>query len=254
MPLIRNIVLIIFLLLAQEEKQKQKQKQMPPSLYQPDDLIKARLASQHALDRLKDKFPASVPEDDLFAYVLNAADRGPGVRHCLRVILSKDNEIKKEDNGKSYSYKPPIDVRSEQGLLQLFQRDADQRSLEVAKLKKGWPDCDTAIDKLESEHKLVVLRNKKDGTPRVIFEDDPSLHAPLDREFIDLWMTVPLPPKDDVIKFLVQSKRTPAGRVADNKVIAKVKSKQRKSRQSSKQTNKHMVGIFRDYSALRKGK
>lgn len=218
-----------------------------------EDVTKASLASQHALDRLKDKFPASIPQDDLFAYVLIGADRErAGVTHCLKVILGKDNEVRKLSDG-SYSYKPPIDVRSEEALLQHFQRDADIRSIEVAKLKKGWPECDVAIDKLESEHKLVVLRNKKDSTPRVIFADDPSLHAPLDQDFVNLWMGIQLPQKDDLIRALIQAKRTPAGQVADNKVMAKPKQKVRKTRQSAKQTNKH-INLFRDYSALKKGK
>lgn len=218
-----------------------------------EDVTKASLASQHALDRLKDKFPSSISQDDLFSYVLHGPDREkPGVTHCLKVILGKDNEIKRSSDG-SYSYKPPIDVRSGEALLQYFQKDADIRSIEVAKLRKGWPDCDSAIDKLESEHKLVVLRNKKDNTPRVIFADDPSLHAPLDPDFVNLWTSIQLPQKDDLIRALIQAKRTPAGQVADNKVVAKPKVKVRKTRQSAKQTNKH-INLFRDYSALKKGK
>lgn len=218
-----------------------------------EDVNKAKLACQHALDRLKDKFPSSVSQADLFAFTLIGADRErPGVVHCLKTILERDKEVRQLDDG-TYSYKPPYDIRSEEALLQYFQKDANVRSIEVAKLKKGWPECDPAIDKLEGEHKLIVLRNKKDSTPRVIFADDPSLHAPLDQDFVNLWMGIQLPQKDDLIRALIQARRTPAGQVADNKVVAKVKTKVRKTRQSAKQTNKH-INLFRDYSALKKGK
>lgn len=219
-------------------------------------VAKAQTAAQHALDRLKSKFPAAVPQDEVHDFVFISAElENQKLFRMFRFFMDKDSEVAINEVDKTYRYKPPYNIRSPEQLIAYFQSQSDIQAIEVAKLKKGWADCEPSIDKLETEHKLVVIRNKKDNTPRVIFADDPTLFAPLDKDFVDLWMGIQLPPKDDIIRFLIQAKRTPAGQVAENKAVAKTKAKARKSRQSNKQTNKHMAGLFRDYSALRpKGK
>lgn len=208
-----------------------------------------------AKERIKDKFPAVLRWDDVLNYCFSAIERHKDVLFYYTQLVKKDSEVTYNEKDNTLVYKPPYPIRTPEQLIEFFQANTDVQSIEVAKLKKGWPDCDAEIDKLEKEHKITVMRNKKDGSPRVIFADDPTLHINLDEEFVNHWQSIQLPSKDDIIRFLIASRRTPAGQVAANTAVVKQKKQARKNRQSTKQTNKHMHGIFKDYSGIRpKGK
>lgn len=221
-----------------------------------EQLDKIRPKAAMVAQRLQEKFPSSIKVDDLINYVFQAAEReDEGLMKAFRTLLGLNKDIVSLRNGEAFRYKPPYDIQSPDALIAYFQSSQDTRSIEVAKLKKGWPDCEQAIDKLEDEHKLIVMRNKKDSTPRHIWVDDAALCVPFEKEFVEEWNKQQLPSVDDAIRFIRSSGRTPAGQVADIKVAAKPTKKIRKARASVKQTNKHMAGLLRDYSDKRqKGK
>ena len=221
----------------------------------PPHFTTAQTKSTYAITRLRDAFPAAVNIDDVINYSFGKMEQDDQTVKTFKTILERSHEVSFNKKEHTYCYKPPYDIRSSEQLIAHFQKQTDTTFINVSDLKKGWPDCEAVIDKMEQQHRLIVIRHKKDNAPRVIWADDASLHAPLDQEFIDLWTSIPLSSKDDVVRYLKQSGRITAGQVADNKATAQTKAKVRKSRQSTKQTNKHMAGLFKDYSALRqKGK
>lgn len=206
-----------------------------------------------AQERAKNKFPDVLSYDDVVGYCFSALQRqDEKVLHFFNLLLKKDSALTYDEKAQTVVYKPPYPIRSSKQLIAFFQNNNDITSIDVVQLKKGWPNCEESIDQLEREHKILVIRKKKDNVPTVIFADDPSLHIALDPEFKVLWQSIQLPErKDDIIRFLIASRRTPAGQIAEAKIVSKVTKKARKSRQSTKQTNKHMSSIFKDYSGLK---
>ena len=225
---------------------------MPPAAY----LITAQTKATYAVTRLRENFPAAVNIDDVINYAFGKMEQSDHrIVDTFKRIMERSSEVAVNKKEQSYCYKPPYDIRSSEQLIAHFQKQTDTTFINVSDLRKGWGDCEAVIDKMEQQNRLIVIRHKKDASPRVIWADDASLHAPLDQEFRDIWTTTPLSSKDDVIRYLKQSGRITAGQIAENKAVAQTKQKVRKSRQSTKQTNKHMVGLFKDYSTLRqKGK
>lgn len=217
---------------------------------------KAKSRHVYATDRLRDKFPAALGIDDVISYAFSAAEREDTVViNAFKAFMKKSPDIAVDERSNTYRFKPPYPIRSPDELIAYFQKQTHTRSVNVDALKKGWPDCDPAIDKLEKEHKVIVMRAKKDNAAKFIWADDPALSAPVEREFVDLFNTIELAPKDDVIRYLERTGRVPTGQVAAQKTAVQPKAKVRKSRQSTKQTNVHMKGLFKDFSALRqKGK
>lgn len=210
-----------------------------------------------AIDRLKDKFPAALKIDDVINYTFSATQSQDATTiKFWRHAMAKSPEVELDDVNKTYQYKPPYDIKSAEELIKFFQNEDHVQSISVDQLRKGWAECDDAINNLAKERKLIVQRGKKDNNaPKWIWPDDPDLFAEVDQEFIDLSNGVELPSKDDIIRYLEKSGRTPAGQVVSNNGVSTAKAKVRKLRQSTKQTNVHMKGLFKDYSNLRqKGK
>lgn len=221
----------------------------------PPYLTSAQTKSTYAVSRLRENFPAAVSIDDVVNYAFGKMEQDDRTIDTFKKIMERSNEVAVNKKDRTYCYKPPYDIRSSDQLIAHFQKQTDTTFITVSDLKKGWGDCEAVIDKMELQNRLIVIRHKKDNAPRVIWADDASLHAPLDQEFKDLWASIPLSSKDDVVRYLKQSGRITAGQIAENKATAQTKAKVRKSRQSTKQTNKHMVGLFKDYSGMRqKGK
>ncbi|ORY62561.1 uncharacterized protein BCR38DRAFT_459034 [Pseudomassariella vexata] len=146
-------------------------------------------------------------------------------------------------------------VKSKATLLEYLQRKTDASKLEVKDLKDGWPDCDKAIDELEAEHKLLVVRTKKDGHAKFVWIDSPELFHPVDAEFRNMWLKAELPSLDDIVRKLKAAGQKPASDDPRLKVKETAKSKQKKRKTNLKKanfTNTHMLGMLQDYSHLRR--
>lgn len=216
---------------------------------------RAKAKHFHVLGRLREKFPSAVSFDEALGFAFTIVERqDDALVKAFRAIMRNSGEVVIENEGRMYRYKPPFAIRNSEDLIEYFQKQTHTRSMAVDDLKKGWIDCDDQIDELEKEHKLMVIRAKKDNAPKYIWADDPALSAPVDSEFVNLWDAIKLPENDEVIRALEQANRTPAGQVAIQNAV-QAKGKTRKMRQSTKKTNTHMSAIFKDFSSLRqKGK
>lgn len=139
-------------------------------------------------------------------------------------------------------------------LLSYLQRKTDASKLDVKDLKDGWPDCDEAIRQLEQEHKILVVRTKKDGHARYVWLDNERLFNKVDPEFQVMWHKVQLPSLDDMVKKLTSVGQKPASEDPRLKIkdMPKGKQKRRVNRASKKLTNTHMTSILQDYSHLKR--
>ena len=211
----------------------------------------ARTNVVYAIDRLKEKFPTSISSDDLVAFVMPSHMRDEKQVDLFKKFIKVNTKVTYDAATESYTFRPLHNISSAEGLLSYLQKQDTSLGINVRELKDGWPDVETTIDKLEAQHKLLVTRNKKDNHPRMVWADDPTLDAPLDDEFKDLWTQIPLPPSEDVIKELTKMNHVPTGQLREQDNAPKVEKKKKKVRRGVKVTNVHMQGLFRDYSNQR---
>jgi transcription initiation factor TFIIE subunit beta len=203
----------------------------------------------YAVNRLREKFPESQTQEELVTYVLNKQRRDDSAYVQLFIsqllINPKVNYDKEKDE---FIFKPEHNITDADSLLKYLQNQDTAMGIQVSKLKDGWQGVESTIDKLEADHRLLVTRNRKDNHPRMVWIDDPTLQAPLDQEFKDLWNQIPLPNVEDTIKELRKMNHKSTGEPAVQETAVKKPKEKKKSRRGTKITNTHMQGIFRDYS------
>jgi transcription initiation factor TFIIE subunit beta len=152
----------------------------------------------------------------------------------------------------SYSHRAIIPgVKDRDSLLLHLQRRVDAAPVSVKELKDGWPDCDATITELEREHRLIVLRNKKDGLARLLWLDDPTLFRSVTVELRQMWHRVKLPSRDDMVRRLEAVGQKPASDdpalLAAANTVRVEKKKKKTARRTGKVTNTHMEHLLRDY-------
>ncbi|KAI8635602.1 transcription initiation factor IIE, beta subunit [Xylariaceae sp. FL1651] len=155
-----------------------------------------------------------------------------------------------------YQFKAKIPgVHDKITLLSYLQQKVDASSLSVKDLKDGWPDCDAAISELEAEHKILVVRTKKDNHAKFVWLDDPRLSHPVDTEFLNMWHKIELPSPDDIVRKLVAIGQKPASEDPRLKKLdqPKAAAKKRKATRPPKhQSNSHMAHLLKDYTHLKR--
>ncbi|KAJ1328134.1 transcription initiation factor TFIIE subunit beta [Microdochium nivale] len=147
-------------------------------------------------------------------------------------------------------------VSSKATLLECLQAKTDASFISVKDLKDGWPNCDKAIDELEAEHKIVVVRTKKDNHARYIWIDDPTLAHHVDPEFRVMWQRVQLPTLEDIVRKLTAVGQKPASEDPRLKKLDQpknMKQKKRSNRSNKQQQNVHMAHLLQDYSHMKRG-
>ncbi|KAK0385159.1 hypothetical protein NLU13_7637 [Sarocladium strictum] len=155
-----------------------------------------------------------------------------------------------------YSHRPIIPgVKDPVSLLAHLQRKTDASGVSVKDLKDGWPDCEPTLAEMEKEHKILVVRTKKDNTARYVWADDPSLHHHVEDEFTTLWERMKLPPVEEMHGRLVKVGQKPTGDDPKKIIAQATKPKQQKKRAGKrigKATNVHMQHLMQDYSDRRR--
>lgn len=207
----------------------------------------ARTLVIYSIDRLKEKAPNWIPEDELIAYVLPAGKRDDNQIALFKQFLALNEKVDHDSKTRSYRFRPTHNIFTADDLLGYLQKQTTASGLNVRELKDGWPDVEATIDKLEEQSKLLVTRHRKDNHPRMVWLNDPTLNAPLDEEYKRIWEGIPVLEHKDMIKILQEDGFQPAGNVAEPRKVAPVK-KVKAKRKSTKVTNVHLKGFLRDYS------
>ncbi|KAK4252452.1 hypothetical protein C7999DRAFT_9991 [Corynascus novoguineensis] len=156
----------------------------------------------------------------------------------------------------TYVHRPTIpNVKSKTQLLAYLQKKTDASGVSVKDLKDGWPDCEAAINELEAEHRLLVVRAKKDGAARMVWLDDPSLFHEVDPQLRLLWTRVEVPSVDNIVQKLVAAQQKPASEDPRLKAAQTPKTEKKKKkavRRTGKSTNVHMEHLLKDYSHMKR--
>lgn len=170
----------------------------------------------------------------------------------LKRLLMLDGKVNYDAKTETFTFRPLHNIRNADQLLAHLQAQKNAKGLSVKELKDGWPDAETAINDLEDRNLLLVIRNKKNKDPRMVWPNDPSLVAPIDEEFKTLWEKIELPDAEHVLKTLEEKGLTPAGR--SNMTVKKAVKveKKKKKRRTGKVTNDHMMPVLKDYSYMKK--
>lgn len=156
----------------------------------------------------------------------------------------------------TYEHRPIIPgVKDATSLLAHLQRKTDASGVSVRDLKDGWPDCEDTLATLESAHKTLVVRTKKDNFPRFVWPDDPSLYYKVEVEFQSMWHRVPIPSLDDMHRKLTGAGLKPTSDDPHKANMGQANKKQQKKRAGKrigKATNVHMQHLMQDYSGMRR--
>ena len=175
-------------------------------------------------------------------------------KQTVAAILKNHEKVIYDRTQSTYSYRPLHDIRSEQQLLGYLQGQPTAQGLLVKDLRDGWAGAEDAINRLEAKGKLLATRNKKDNHARMVWPDDPSLKFTIDPEFQEMWHKIKIPAPEAVADALEKEGLTPANKTRHVKKAPKPQEQKKKKapRKGGKTTNKHMEGMLRDYSHMRK--
>ena len=207
----------------------------------------------YAIETLKLKSPASITAETLVRDNIRNQERTPEMIARFHAFMKANEKVAYHKDTDSYSFRPVHDIYNADDLIGFLQSQKSALGLYVPDLKDGWVEAEKAINQLESEKKLLVVRNKKDNNPRWVWADDPTLNAPLDDEFVQLWHEINMPEHAKIVDALNRKGMVSAdsGAMTAAKVVKKEKPK-KKIRRGGKVTNTHMAGVLRDYSHLKR--
>lgn len=219
-----------------------------------DQQLDIRTEVHFAIEELK-KSNRAYTFQELDNYLSLQNKNNPDVlRRALRQILMRHPQVEYDKNGQDgkglYRYRPKYGVRSAEDLRGFLQKQKASLGISVKDLKDGWPEAIDAINALEKKGELLVTRHKKDGTPKTVWQNDPTLmKTKIEDIFRVEWHKVPLPANPEEVRSkLIQAGLKPT--TAPREVTTNIKPKERKKavRKSGKQTNTHMAHLLRDFN------
>lgn len=173
------------------------------------------------------------------------------VSHNLLPLLREIDRIKYDPESNTLEYVSLHNIRDADDLLNFLRSQPTFKGTAVKDLRDGWAGCLQAITELEEQNKILVLPNKKDNTPRLVWANLGGDIGHIDEEFQEMWLGIKIPQADMLYQSLVEQSLKPTGEdpMLDKKMVHKQEKKQKKARRG-KITNSHMKGILKDYSQL----
>lgn len=210
----------------------------------------------YAIDYLKSK-DRPIGFNDIWNYLSIPANQQQH-RAVLRRALVEHPKVDFDPNGidghPSFRFRPVHNVRSADELKGYLQRQPTAQGISVKELKDGWPTAIAEIENLESKGELLVTRNKKDNTPKMVWPNDPSLALHIDQDFQDYWQKIKLPANpDDMRAELEKAGLTPTSQVKEVIKLGGAREKKKRiSRKIGRSTNTHMTGILKDYTQVKR--
>ncbi|CDO96168.1 unnamed protein product [Kluyveromyces dobzhanskii CBS 2104] len=186
----------------------------------------------------------AVPVDQIASYLSLPKDNN------VIPMLKGLQKFKFDPKRNTLQYVSIYDVHSAEELLQLLRSQATFKGVSCKELKDGWPQCFDTIDELEAKNRILVLRTKKDNSPRFVWYNNAGPLRQIDEEFVTMWEACKLPQRSELPRKLQDLGLKPASvdpATIKNDQTTRREVKKRRSRKG-KVTNTHMAGILRDYS------
>lgn len=137
-------------------------------------------------------------------------------------------------------------IKDEVGLLAHLQAKKITGPLQYKELEDTWSECGTALELLERDHKIVIMREK--GRPKHIFIDDATLHHKVAPEFLHMWQDIQVPCGKDGIMRLDTGEQKSVSTNHSRRAKGGVKKPRRKHGIT---TNIHMQHLLQDFSPSR---
>lgn len=195
----------------------------------------------HAMEYLK-KVERPVSFEDLQNYLSFPVEP-------LLPLLRNNSHLRIKDGTVTYISK--LGVYSGEDLLRYLSQVKTFQGLPVRDLRDGWSGALPTIANLEAEQKIIVLRNRKDNSPRLIWLNKGGPIGKIDAKFVSLWQSARVPTASDLPGNLEKVGLKPSS-VDPTKVKREVKSEQEKKPKRraprSRITNTHMKGLLKDFS------
>ncbi|KAH7396841.1 hypothetical protein DE146DRAFT_52878 [Phaeosphaeria sp. MPI-PUGE-AT-0046c] len=222
---------------------------------QPTDLGTGEHVYTHftyAIDHLREKQQWRTFDEIISFLSINPAD--PKVEQ-LRILFRSDSEgnrIRWNSSNDTYRYKPKLDIRNPAQLKGYLQNQKSAQGLAIKDLKDGWATVADDIKAMEDK-KEVLVKRAKDGVPKTVWDNDPSLMFTMDPEFRNEWHKIAIPANPDDLRATLMNvglHAASAPRQVNNG--GPKQKKKRAPRRGGKQTNTHMAHILKDFSGMRK--
>lgn len=172
------------------------------------------------------------------------------ILETLLPLLKEIDRIKYDPAG-TLEYMSLHNISSADDLLNFLRSQPTFKGTQVKELRDGWPGCLEAISALEEENKILVLRNKKENSPRLVWANLGGDIGTVDEEFVEMWTKIRVPDRDSLYQALIDNSLKPTG--ADPHELKKKPQQQEKKQKKARRgkiTNTHMKGILKDYSQL----
>ncbi|KAF2171826.1 hypothetical protein M409DRAFT_50459 [Zasmidium cellare ATCC 36951] len=206
-----------------------------------------------ARGRLKEKITETKSFDEIISFLSLPNDAKKSIP-LIKEALKGDQYIEwipaTTTTKETFKYRPIHPVSNAEELKDYLAKRTSAQGILVKELKDGWPDCVATIDELEKERFVLVTRNKKDNSPKMVYPDSPLFHLKVDQDFKDYWLKTKVPTTDiEIRNELEKAGITPTSQVKENtKGNMKKGPRKRPNRRGGKTTNQHMAGILKDYS------
>lgn len=173
------------------------------------------------------------------------------IEDTLLPLLKGIDRIKYDPVANTLEYMSLHNISTEDDLLNFLRSQPTFKGTPVKELRDGWSGCLEAITNLEEENKILVLRNKKENAPRLVWANLGGDIGTVDDEFVDAWNKIRVPDRDSLYQALIDNSLKPTG--ADPHELKKKPQQQEKKQKKARRgkiTNTHMKGILKDYSQL----
>lgn len=169
----------------------------------------------------------------------------------LLPLLESVDRIRYDKAKQTIEFASLHNIRSTNDLLHFLRTQPTFRGLSVKELKDGWPSCMDAIDDLEEEEKILVLRTKKDNVPRCVWFNHGGPLGIIDDDFVEMWSSIRVPQGAALQAKLLDNglKPTSVDPASIKKNQPVVQEMKKKKPRKGKITNTHMKGILQDYSS-----
>lgn len=174
-----------------------------------------------------------------------------GVTRNLLPLLSTIHRIRYDPKTRMLEYVSFHDIKSAADLLEYLRSQPTFKGTSVKDLKDGWNGCLEAIDELEKQNKIIVLRTKKENAPRLVWPNLGGDVNGIEDEFVTIWGKIRLPEGDELQMKLTENGLKPTSLDPSKlqKAAPTVEPKKKKPRRG-KITNQHLKGILKDYSVI----